>query len=78
MTEELSIKAREARIRRKANRIGDGWRVEKSRVKNLHINNKGLYQLIDDRNCVKEGVDYDATLDEIEYWVDYYAEKYAA
>ena len=78
MTEELSAKAREARIRRKANRIGPGWRVEKSRVKNLHCNNMGLYQLINDHNSPVAGDNYDASLDEIEYWVDYFTEKFAA
>ncbi len=60
--------AYEARVRRAAKRLG--WRIEKSRARNLHSNNRGLYQLIDDRNTVIGGVDYDATLDSIAHWIE--------
>ncbi len=62
---EQESKVRENKVRRWAKRLG--YRVEKSRARALHINNRGLYQLIDDRNTVVEGVDYDASLDQIEY-----------
>ena len=63
--ESQEIKVVENRLRRWAKRLG--FRIEKSRARALHLNNRGLYQLIDDRNTVVEGVDYDATLDQIEF-----------
>lgn len=61
---DQDIKVRENRLRRWAKRIG--CRIEKSRARFLHINNRGLYQLVDHNNVVIEGVDYDANLDRIE------------
>lgn len=68
--------AYESRVRRAANRLG--WRVEKSRARNLHSNNHGMYQLINDYNTVVGGVDYDATLDVIDYFVHEEARRRAA
>lgn len=65
---DMSEQALEARVRRKAKRLG--WRVQKSRTRLLHSNDHGLYQLIDDRNIVIGGVDYDAVLDSVDYWLD--------
>jgi hypothetical protein len=50
----------EQRLRRKAQRLG--YRVEKSRARNLHSNDQGGYQLIDDRNTVRGGVNYELDL----------------
>jgi hypothetical protein len=61
-------KTRETRIRRMAAK--KGWRLEKSRARQLHSNNQGKYQLIDDRNTVREGVNYDAGLDRIEHYLE--------
>lgn len=61
-------KTADARVRRKAKRVG--WRVEKSRTRLVHHNDRGMYQLIDDRNCICGGADYDASLPDIEAWID--------
>lgn len=58
-----TTKTTENRIRRKAARIG--WRLYKARGI-LHSNNHGLYQLVDDSNTVRAGVDYDLALDDAE------------
>jgi hypothetical protein len=42
-----------------------GYRVEKSSVRKTHINNRGLYRLVDNRNTVVAGATYDATIDEL-------------
>lgn len=55
--------ATEAALRRRAKKLG--WRVETSR-KDFDTNHQGLFQLIDDTNTVRAGVNYDAELDEIE------------
>jgi hypothetical protein len=57
----------ENRVRRKAIRIG--WRVCKSRQQ-WHSNNKGEFQLVNCSNLVVLGCDYDASLDEIESYLD--------
>ena len=61
---EPADKVRENRLRRLAKRMG--WRIERSRARILHLNDKGLYQVINDYNSVIEGVDYDADLDRVE------------
>jgi hypothetical protein len=57
----------ENRVRRKAGRIG--WRVCKSRQQQ-HSNNHGEFQLVNSSNLVVLGCDYDASLDEIESFLD--------
>jgi hypothetical protein len=57
----------ENRVRRKAGRIG--WRVCKSRQQQ-HCDNHGEFQLVDDNNTVVLGDRYDASLDEIESYLD--------
>jgi hypothetical protein len=62
--------ALENRVRRKAARLG--YRVEKSR-QGIHANNMGLYQLIGPfgPSCsVVLGSDFDATLEQIEHYLD--------
>lgn len=59
------MKVQENRIRRWATRLG--FRLYKSRARMIHVNNRGLYQLVDDHNVVVEGVDFDATLELIEH-----------
>lgn len=55
---------REAQLRRRAAKID--CRIEKSRVKNTHSNNQAGYQLIDQSNTVRAGVDYELNLDALE------------
>ena len=38
-----------------------GWRVEKSRERYQHHNNQGALQLLDQRNIVINGMNYDMT-----------------
>jgi len=57
-------KSLEMRVRREAKRRG--YRVEKSRTRKLHINDMGLFQLIDaNGNTVVDGVDYDLSLKDL-------------
>jgi hypothetical protein len=58
-----TVCAVESRARRLARRLD--MRIEKSRARILHSNNKGEYQLIDDRNTVIDGADYDLSLEEL-------------
>ncbi len=60
-------KAYESRVRYAAKRVG--WRIEKSRARNLHSNDPGKYRLINGSNTVIGGVNFDASLDELEYWI---------
>lgn len=56
--------ALESRVRRKASRLG--YRVHKSRARE-HCNQQGGYMLIETvRNFAALGINYDASLDEIE------------
>jgi hypothetical protein len=59
--------ATESALRGRANRRG--YRVYKSRVRNHHINNYGQYRLVDDRNYVVLGVDFDASLEDIDSYL---------
>lgn len=61
-------KKQESRIRGLANRRG--YRVEKSRQRSLHIENQGMFMLIQaDINQLVLGVHYDASLEEIEAYI---------
>ena len=51
-------RARDAAARR-------GWRVSKGHDRKQHLSNHGLLQLIDERNIVLLGANYDATPDEV-------------
>ena len=62
MIEAHTATPSESTIRRTAHRMG--YRVEKSRQQQ-HLNNRGEYMLIDDRNCVVAGSNYDMPLSEI-------------
>lgn len=64
-----SDKSRIDRLRRKAKR--HDMRIEKGRGQ-YHSGNKGGLQLIGDGNTVLEGVCYELTLKDAEYWVDRY------
>ncbi len=57
-------KVHENRVRRWAKRLDH--RLERSRARMLHHNNRGQYQLIDSNNVVVAGNDYDAALARIE------------
>lgn len=48
-----------SQLRSRAKRAG--WRIEKARGE-LHSNNRGGLQLIDENNTVRYGVDYDLTV----------------
>jgi hypothetical protein len=63
-------KTQEHRVRQKAKR--NGYTVTKSRER-AHVpnlNNLGLYMLLDDRNQVVFGVNYNAGLADIEAYLD--------
>ena len=66
----------ESRARRLARKLD--MRVEKSRVRNLHSNNKGLYQLIDWRNNVVLCCDYEVKLADLVKFLEYTLEKRTA
>ena len=55
---------RENRARRWAHRLE--YVLHRSRAKKLHMNNKGLYQLVNYNNGVVMGADFDATLRDVE------------
>lgn len=57
-------KTRENRLRRHARRLG--LRLEKSRVRLHHLNDRGRWQIVDDHNTVVEGDRWDLTLDRVE------------
>lgn len=61
----MDEKTIEMRLRRRAK--AKGYRVEKSRARVLHMNNRGGYQLIDIyKNAVVDGPDYDLDLTQLE------------
>ena len=64
---DRSQKTFKSRVRRKASRIG--YRVYKSRQRE-HYNNQGEFQLADDHNTVMLGDRFDASLEEIETYID--------
>jgi hypothetical protein len=53
----------ESALRRLATKLG--YRVHKSRARTLHSNNKGGYQVVNDRNYVVDGVNYELTLEDL-------------
>jgi hypothetical protein len=57
-------KVRENRVRRWAKRLDH--RLIHSKAKRLHMNDRGLYQLVNGHNLVVEGASFDADLDRIE------------
>ena len=60
-------KAREARLRRRANRLG--YRLCKSRARILHSNDCGHWQVLDAHsNTVVDGLNYDADTKSLEAW----------
>ena len=63
----MNEKSIERRIRRKAERLGFG--VYKSRQRE-HDNQRGLYMLANDRNHIVLGDRYDATLVEMEEYLE--------
>ncbi len=60
----MTATAQESRLRRKAQRLG--YVIYKSRERTYHSNNEGEYQLCDNRNTVRLGSNYDASLDDID------------
>ena len=68
MHADTTIATQESRVRRKAGR--NGYRVLKSRARNLHHENQGKYLLIDDRAAPVLGTWYDADLEEIEAFLN--------
>jgi hypothetical protein len=60
----MAEKVQEARVRRHARRLG--LRVEKSRARLFHVNDAGLWQLLDGQNNVVAGARFDLTLDALE------------
>ena len=65
---DLNESRLEARLRRLAKTVD--YRIEKSRVRNPHFNNQGEYQLIANYyNVVVAGVNYDASLSDIEGFI---------
>lgn len=64
MPMSMAEKTRENRLRRHARRLG--LRVENSRVRLFHLNDRGLGRLADGRNRVVDGDRHDLTLDWLE------------
>jgi hypothetical protein len=69
LMEELALtegnKVWENRLRRQAQRLGLALRH--SRAKRLHMNDRGLYQLVDSyRNVIVAGEKFDCGLEEVE------------
>jgi hypothetical protein len=62
----MSEQKEAARLRRLAHK--HGYQLLKSRSYK-HDNDRGLYQLVDDRNTVVEGVNFDATVEQIAYYL---------
>jgi hypothetical protein len=69
----MSEKSEEARARRISAR--HGYRVYKSRQRTLHMNNKGLLQLVDFNNNVVFGRDFDASPADIIKFIEREMEK---
>lgn len=70
----IDDKSRLNTLRRYAHR--NGMRLEKSRQRTLHLNNRGGLMLIDNYfNVVRAGVDYDLDLETAEYWIGFYAKQ---
>jgi hypothetical protein len=57
----------EQRLRKRARRRE--FAIRKSRARNLHFDNQGLYVLVDYNNFVVLGERFDASLDEIEEYL---------
>ena len=60
-------KTTENRVRRKACRMG--YAVHKSRARES-LDNYGAFMLVDERNFVCLGTRFDASLEDIEHWLD--------
>lgn len=60
----MAEKTRENRLRRHATRLG--LRVEKSRARLFHVNDRGLWQVRDDRGKAVGGERWDLNLDGLE------------
>jgi hypothetical protein len=70
----INDKSRLNSLRRHAHR--NGMRLEKSRQRSFHSNNRGGLMLIDNYfNIVRAGVDYDLDLETAEYWIEFYSKK---
>jgi hypothetical protein len=64
-------KVHENRLRRKAARLGLALR--KSRARRLHLNNRGMYRIVDPyRNFIIAGERFDLSLEEVEAILDDY------
>jgi hypothetical protein len=48
----------------------EGYKLEKSRVRNPHINNQGGFQIIDECNVIADGSNYELTVDQVASFVD--------
>lgn len=71
-----NLKRQEDRIRRLAAR--EGYRLVKSRARNLHINNLGEYMLVDNAtNGVVMGASFDASLAKVLDFLDSYLQAEA-
>ena len=62
-------KVRENRLRRTAKRLG--LELRKSRVRNIHLDDFGEYQLVDlIENYIVHGQRWDLELDHVEEWLE--------
>jgi hypothetical protein len=68
MSTDPNEKVLESRVRRKARRLG--YTVRKSRTINIHANDFGEFGLLDEQGYPLIGWNYDATLEEIEGFLD--------
>jgi len=61
----------EARVRSHARRLGYSMRRSRQRTNVPNLDNHGEYMLVDaDRNCIVLGQRFDATLDEVEAFLN--------
>ena len=62
--EDKKEKAREDRVRSQAKR--QGFIVRKDRVRIWNINHHGGFMIVNDRNIIEAGQNFDLTIDEVE------------
>ena len=62
------LAAREARVRRRAQK--EGLLLRKSRARTAHLDDHGEYRLVDaNLNAIVAGEKFDMTLDDVENWL---------
>ena len=62
--QQNSDKARESKLRREAKK--QGYVLKKSRAREWSVNNQQGYMIVNERNVIEAGSDFDLTLDQVE------------